>query len=109
MQERDLVERGLRRGRILPQPVSTDKLMLRLRLDEGGGDVLKNSAPNANPASFPIGKVEAAMGRDDLAVARLPHGDQHAGHAGADGRRRMEPGIFLGRMVHVALRARTIP
>ena len=34
------------------RPVSTDKLVVRLRLDEGGGEELKNSAPNANPASF---------------------------------------------------------
>ena len=41
-----------------PQPVSTDKLILRLRLDEGGGEVLKNSAPHAQPASFDIGKTK---------------------------------------------------
>jgi hypothetical protein len=34
------------------RPVSTEALIVRLRLDEGGGEVLKNSAPNANPASF---------------------------------------------------------
>ncbi len=44
------------------QPVSTDKLMLRLRLDEGGGEVLKNSAPHAQPASFPIGKSKPQWG-----------------------------------------------
>jgi hypothetical protein len=44
------------------QPVSTEKLQLRLRLDEGGGEVLKNSAPNANPKSFPIGKYKPQWG-----------------------------------------------
>ena len=44
------------------QPVSTDKLLLRLRLDEGGGEVLKNSAPEANPKSFPIGKYKPQWG-----------------------------------------------
>ena len=36
--------------------------MLRLRLDEGGGEVLKNSAPHAQPASFPIGKSKPQWG-----------------------------------------------
>ncbi len=35
-----------------PRPVSTDGFIVRLRLDEGKGEVLKNSAPNANPARF---------------------------------------------------------
>src|SRR4029077_12886581 len=35
----------------LARPVSTDGLVVRLRLDEGSGEELKNSAPNANPAS----------------------------------------------------------
>ena len=34
------------------RPVSTSGLSVRLRLDEGRGEVLKNSAPGANPASF---------------------------------------------------------
>ncbi len=42
--------------------MAADKLMLRLRLDEGGGEVLKNSAPNAKQASFHHRQVEAAMG-----------------------------------------------
>jgi hypothetical protein len=61
-QERALVEHWLATGQERPQPVAADKLMLRLRLDEGGGDVLKNSAPNANPASFPIGKSKPQWG-----------------------------------------------
>ena len=74
------------RNRILPQPVSTDKLQLRLRLDEGGGDVLKNSAPDANPKSFPIGKFKPHVGRNHLAVAGFSHGHQHPGGDGTDGR-----------------------
>ena len=42
--------------------VSTDKLVLRLRLDEGGGDVLKNSAPHAKPASFPASTLKPQWG-----------------------------------------------
>lgn len=62
VQRRALVERWLQSGEDKPQPVATDKLMLRLRLDEGGGDTLKNSAPNANPASFAIGKSKPQWG-----------------------------------------------
>ena len=51
-QERELVKQWLASRQNRPLPVTTDKLMLRLRLDEGSGDVLKNSAPNANPANF---------------------------------------------------------
>src|SRR6266496_4156325 len=49
---RNLVEHWLATKKDLARPVSTDKLIVRLRLDEGSGEVLKNSAPNANPASF---------------------------------------------------------
>jgi hypothetical protein len=35
-----------------PKPISTEGLELRLRLDEGKGDVVKNSAPNAKIAEF---------------------------------------------------------
>lgn len=35
-----------------PQPVSTDGLELRLRLDEGKGDVVRNSAPGAKVTEF---------------------------------------------------------
>jgi hypothetical protein len=52
MRERELVQSWLASRQNLPQPMSTDKLVLRLRLDEGSGDVLKNSAPNAQPAVF---------------------------------------------------------
>ena len=35
-----------------PKPVSTEGLEVRLRLDEGQGDVVRNSAPNAQIAEF---------------------------------------------------------
>jgi hypothetical protein len=62
LNERALVERWLASKQNPAQLVSTDKLELRLRLDEGGGDVLKNSAPNARAASFPIGKSKPQWG-----------------------------------------------
>ncbi|HET9085891.1 MAG TPA: DUF1553 domain-containing protein, partial [Acidobacteriaceae bacterium] len=61
-QKVELIRQWLQSRQNLAQPVSTDKLALRLRLDEGGGDVLKNSAPNANPKSFPIGKSKPQWG-----------------------------------------------
>jgi hypothetical protein len=60
--ERMLVVRWIASQQSIAQPVSTDRLMLRLRLDEEGGAVLKNSAPHAQPASFPIGKFKPAWG-----------------------------------------------
>ncbi len=57
-----LVERWLESRQNLPEPVSVDKLVVRLRLDEQGGEVLKNSAPHAQPASFPIGKTKPEWG-----------------------------------------------
>ncbi len=62
LEERTLVEQWLNSGQNRPLPVSTEKLMLRLRLDEGGGEVLRNSAPHAQPASFPIGKFKPQWG-----------------------------------------------
>jgi hypothetical protein len=62
LQEHQLVSQWLASRHDLAQSVSTDKLMLRLRLDEGGGDELKNSAPHAQPASFPIGKFKPQWG-----------------------------------------------
>lgn len=50
--ERELVERWLASRQSAAQAVSTDKLMIRLRLDEGSGEELKNSAPGASPTSF---------------------------------------------------------
>ena len=48
----DLPGHSLTTKQELARPVSTDGLLVRLRLDEGGGEILKNSAPNASPASF---------------------------------------------------------
>jgi hypothetical protein len=52
LHERALVERWLDSRQNPPQPVATDKLTIRLRLDEGAGEVLKNAGPGASPASF---------------------------------------------------------
>jgi hypothetical protein len=62
LQERAQIERWLASRQNLAQPVATDKLVLRLRLDEGGGEVLKNSATHAQQASFPIGKSKPQWG-----------------------------------------------
>ena len=60
--DRALVQHWLASKQNPAQPVSTDKLQLRLRLDEGGGEELKNSAPGANPKSFPVGKYKPLWG-----------------------------------------------
>ncbi|MGA3031743.1 MAG: DUF1553 domain-containing protein [Terracidiphilus sp.] len=62
LQEHALVEQWIRSRQSAPQLVSTDKLEMRLRLDEGGGEMLKNSAPHAQVASFPIGKLKPQWG-----------------------------------------------
>jgi hypothetical protein len=62
LQERDLVEQWIRSKQNAPEPVSTDRLEIRLRLDEGGGEALKNSAPHARTASFPIGRLKPQWG-----------------------------------------------
>ena len=67
LQQRSLIRQWLASRQHPAQPVSTDKLLLRLRLDEGGGDVLKNSAPNASQKSFPIGKSPPLWGENTLA------------------------------------------
>jgi hypothetical protein len=48
----ELVAQWLASAKNTPRAVATNGLVLRLRLDEGSGEQLKNSAPNANPASF---------------------------------------------------------
>lgn len=50
-QARELVTAWLASG-ARPKPVATDALELRLKLDEGKGDVLKNSAPGAALKEF---------------------------------------------------------
>ena len=62
LQQRTLIERWLSSRKDPPQPVSAEKLVLRLRLDEGGGEVLKNNAPHAQTATFPIGKFKPQWG-----------------------------------------------
>jgi len=62
LQDRALIQHWLESKQNPAQPVSTDKLQLRLRLDEEGGEVLKNSAPDANPKSFALGKSKPAWG-----------------------------------------------
>ncbi len=65
---------GLRRAKTWRNPVAADKLVLRLRLDEGGGEVLKNSAPHAQQASFPIGKSKPQWGETTWLWPRFPYG-----------------------------------
>ena len=60
--ERVLIPRWLASRQRIAQSVSSDNLVLRLRLDEGGGEVLRNSAPHAEQASFPIGKFKPQWG-----------------------------------------------
>jgi len=62
LQQKALVEKWLQSRQNAPQSVAVDKLMLRLRLDEDGGDVLKNSAPRAQTATFPVGKSKPEWG-----------------------------------------------
>jgi hypothetical protein len=47
-----LIEQWLASKQNAPQAVATDGLEVRLRLDEGQGKTLHNSAPHASPASF---------------------------------------------------------
>src|SRR5215813_4981688 len=45
-----------------PRSVDTNRLVLRLRLDEESGEELKNSAANANPASFHTSTLKGEWG-----------------------------------------------
>jgi len=65
-QVRALVLRWFASAQEPPVPVGTDKLVLRLRLDEGDGETLKNSAPNAKPVSFHIDKSQPKWGETTL-------------------------------------------
>ena len=47
-----LVTQWLSSRNEFPRTVATSGLVLRLRLDEGSGEELRNSAPNSSPASF---------------------------------------------------------
>jgi Protein of unknown function (DUF1553)/Protein of unknown function (DUF1549)/Planctomycete cytochrome C/Concanavalin A-like lectin/glucanases superfamily len=57
-----LVTQWLSSGNVAPRAVATNGLVLRLRLDEGSGEELRNSAPNANPASFHTGTLKGEWG-----------------------------------------------
>ncbi len=61
-QERKLIPRWITSRQRIPQSVSSDNLVLRLRLDEGGGEELRNSALHPQQASFPIGKFKPQWG-----------------------------------------------
>ncbi|KAA6462029.1 DUF1553 domain-containing protein [Acidobacteria bacterium AB60] len=62
MHKRELVTAWLTSHKRPPQPVSPDKLLIRLRLDEGKGDVLHNSAPHGEPAAFKATTVTPQWG-----------------------------------------------
>jgi hypothetical protein len=57
-----LVARWLASNDNGPRAVATNGLVLRLRLDEGSGEELKNSAPSANPASFHTSTLKGEWG-----------------------------------------------
>jgi mono/diheme cytochrome c family protein len=61
-QERALVEKWIQSREDPAHDVSADKLMLRLRLDEGSGEVLKNTAPHAQQATFNVEKGKPQWG-----------------------------------------------
>ena len=57
-----LVAEWLASSNNVPRAVATTGLVLRLRLDEGTGEELRNSAPNANPASFHASTLKGEWG-----------------------------------------------
>jgi mono/diheme cytochrome c family protein len=57
-----LVTQWIASGKNAPRAVVTDGLVLRLRLDEGSGEELRNSAPKANPASFHSSTLKGEWG-----------------------------------------------
>ena len=59
---RVLVAQWLAAGNNAPRAVATNGLVLRLRLDEGSGEELRNSAPNANPGSFHTSTLKGEWG-----------------------------------------------
>lgn len=62
LDHRKLIKQWVDSRRDPAVPVSGDQFLLRLKLDEGGGEVFKNSAPHAAQASFPIGKFKPQWG-----------------------------------------------
>jgi mono/diheme cytochrome c family protein len=61
-QERVLLQQWVDSKQHPAQPVATNTMQVRLRLDEGGGEVLKNSAPEATQKTYPIGKFKPQWG-----------------------------------------------
>jgi hypothetical protein len=58
----DLVAAWLASHNNAPRAVATNGLVLRLRFDEGSGEELRNSAPNANPAGFHTSTLKGEWG-----------------------------------------------
>jgi hypothetical protein len=58
----DLVRDWIASHQNAAQPVSTDKLLIRLRLDEGSGEILHNSASRASPSAFKATSVPPQWG-----------------------------------------------
>jgi hypothetical protein len=58
----ELVAEWLASRKDAPRAVDINGLVLRLRLDEGSGEELKNSAPKANPASFHTSTLKGEWG-----------------------------------------------
>ena len=63
---RNLVAQWLSAKKDPARAVSTDKLIIHLRLDEGSGEELKNDAPKANPASFKTTTMKPEWGGTTL-------------------------------------------
>lgn len=59
---RELAQQWLASRQNAAKPVSTDHLDLRLRLDEGQGKTLHNSAPHASPATFQVTQLAPQWG-----------------------------------------------
>src|SRR5580765_8358675 len=66
LHERELVKQWLLSRQSSPQPVPTGKLIVRLRLDEASGDLLKNSAPSASPSTFRATTAKPEWGETTL-------------------------------------------
>jgi len=93
---RSLVSQWIASGKNPPRPVSASGLAIRLRLDEGSGEELKNSAPNANPATFHTSTLKGEWGettwlwpdfrmQSSTRVLMGNSGDYEANHAFSSG------------------------
>ncbi len=105
LQARDLVQHWLASRQNPAQPVSTDKLQLRLRLDEGGGEVLRNSVPNANPQTFALGKFKPQWGETTWLWPDFRMDTSTRVDLGQLGDFEGNQAFFERRLVHVALRS----